>query len=98
MGDKKEISFVPYMYSIMTEQKVLMSYLGDVTPPITNILLKAIKNDTSGFDANIVVRKKIYKIIVECLENIMRHSEVVEKKNDPSIFLLGKDTTKYYII
>ena len=50
-------------------------------------------------DDEIVVKKRVYKIIVECLENIYRHSEVDEhKKLLPSIFLICKNDIYYEII
>lgn len=91
-------SFISDIYNMMSDQKIILTYLGDITPDITNALLKAIKNDNTKFDEEIATKKKVYKIIVECLENICRHSEKVEKKLSQSIFLLGRDDKNYYII
>lgn len=91
-------SFISDIYNMMSDQKIILTYLGDITPDITNALLKAIKNDNSKFDEEVATKKKVYKIIVECLENICRHSEKVEKKLSQSIFLLGRDESNYYII
>lgn len=82
----------------MSDQKIILTYLGDVSPEITNAILKAVKNDDSRFNNEVGTKKKVYKIIVECLENITRHSEKVDKKLSQSIFLLGKDEHNYYII
>lgn len=90
--------FISDIYNMMSDQKIILTYLGDITPDITNALLKAIKNDNSKFEEEVAVKKKVYKIIVECLENICRHSEKVEKKLSQSIFLLGRDENNYYII
>lgn len=95
---EKNSSFISDIYSMMSDQKIILTYLGDITPDITNALLKAIKYDNSRFEDEQVVKKKVYKIIVECLENICRHSEKVEKKLTQSIFMLGKDDKNYYII
>jgi hypothetical protein len=91
-------SFISDIYNMMSDQKIILTYLGDITPDITNALLKAIKNDNTKFDEEVATKKKVYKIIVECLENICRHSEKVEKKLSQSIFLLGRDESNYYII
>ncbi len=91
-------SFISDIYNMMSDQKIILTYLGDITPDITNALLKAIKNDNTKFDEEVATKKKVYKIIVECLENICRHSEKVEKKLSQSIFLLGRDENSYYII
>ena len=93
-----KIAFIVDLYKLMSEEKILLTYLGDITPEITNALLKAIKYDSGGFSGEVAVKKKVYKIIVECLENIYRYSNVLEKKLRPAIFLLGKQTDCYYII
>lgn len=36
--------------------------------------------------------------MVECLENICRHAEIVEYTDTPSLFCLGKTDQFYYII
>lgn len=96
--ENNKSGFIEDIYKMMSEQKIILTYLGDITPEITNALLKAIKYDNDKFEEEIAVKKKVYKIIVECLENICRHSERVEKKLSQSIFLLGKDDKNYYII
>ena len=96
MNDKTE--FVADLYKMMSEEKIFMTYLGDITPEITNALLKAIKYDNSNFSKEVAIKKKIYKIIVECLENICKHSEQLEKELRPAIFLLGRQEDYYYII
>ncbi|MBN8704141.1 MAG: SiaB family protein kinase [Bacteroidetes bacterium] len=90
--------FISEIYKMMSDQKIILTYLGDVTPEITNAILKAIKTDDARFNNEVVTKKKVYKIIVECLENITRHSERVERKMSQSIFLLGRDDDNYYII
>ena len=88
------------IYNLMSNQKILMTYLGDITPDITNALLKSIKDDTNqGTDEEVIVKKKVYKIIVECLENICRHTEITDQRPfRPSLFVLGKHDNHYHII
>lgn len=90
------INFIAQLYKMMSEEKILLSHLGDITPDITEAMLKRIKNDNSSFEG-VAIKKKIYKIIVECLGHIGKHSNVLEKSIRPSIFLLGKHDAYYYI-
>ena len=96
MGSDTE--YVEYIYDLMSDQEILVTYVGDVTLDITNALLKGIKNDKIHFDQEMGVQKKVYNIIVECLENIYRHNEVIEKTNRPAIFILGKSDDSYIVI
>ena len=93
-----DAEYVEYVYEMMSDQEILVTYLGDITPDITNALLKGVKNDRNHFDEEVGIQKKVYNIIVECLENIYRHNEVIEKTNHPSIFILGKSSDSYYVI
>lgn len=98
MEEKRIISIVD-LYNLMSNQKILLTYLGDITPDITNALLKSLKSENDkGTDQEVAVKKRVYKIIVECLENICRHTEVNQKGVKPSVFLLGKHDNAYHIV
>ncbi|MBI2269001.1 MAG: hypothetical protein HYU69_01445 [Bacteroidetes bacterium] len=91
--------FIEHAYSLMSDQQILLAYLGDVTPELINAILKGVKNDSVGFQKEeLLTKKKVYNIIVESLENITRHSEVEEKGLQPSLFLLGKNDKNYFVV
>ena len=46
----------------------------------------------------VAAKKKVYKIIVECLENISRHTEMPTHALRPSLFVLGKHEGCYHVI
>lgn len=95
----KDSDFIEHAYSLMSDQQILLAYLGEVTPELINAILKGVKNDNVGFqEQELLTKKKVYNIIVESLENIARHSEVAEKNNHPSLFLLGKKESDYYVV
>jgi hypothetical protein len=75
------------IYQTLSREKILLSYLGEITPDLTNSVLKSVKNEQNPYNEKLNVKKKIYNIIVESLENIYKHAEVKEKENRPSIFL-----------
>ena len=94
-----DTEFIEHVYSLMSDQQILLAYLGDVTPELINAILKGVKNDSVGFQQEEQqTKKKVYNIIVESLENITRHSEVEEKGQNPSLFLLGKTDKNYYVV
>lgn len=91
--------FIEHAYSLMSDQQILLAYLGEVTPDLINAILKGVKNDNVGFqEQELLTKKKVYNIIVESLENITRHSEVEEKGQHPSLFLLGKTDKNYFVV
>jgi len=86
------------IYQTLSRERILLSYLGEITPDLTNSVLKSVKNEQNPYNEKLNVKKKIYNIIVESLENIYKHAEVKEKENRPSIFLFGSHAQHYYII
>ena len=94
-----DAAFIEHAYSLMSDQQILLAYLGDVTPDIINAILKGVKNDNTSFkEEELLTKKRVYNIIVESLENIKRHSEVEEKEHHPSLFLLGKQELHYFVV
>lgn len=81
----------------MKEQHILLSFLGDFDIVITDALLKLADSD-KGTDEEIIIKKKVYKVMVECLENLCRHAEIIEDSIAPSLFYLSKTDQFYYII
>jgi len=97
MSDDTE--FIEHAYSLMSDQQILLAYLGDVTPELINAILKGVKNDSIAFqEEELLTKKKVYNIIVESLENINRHSDVEEKQQHLSLFILGKSGKHYYVV
>jgi len=86
------------IYQTLSREKILLSYLGEITPDLTNSVLKSVKNEQNPYNEKLNVKKKIYNIIVESLENVYKHAEVKEKEHRPSIFLFGSHAQHYYII
>lgn len=91
-------TFITDIYSLMSSKQILLTYLGEITPGLTNTLLTIIKHDNKAFEEEVVVKKKVYKIIVECLENVCRYSKGSEHNLRSSIFLFGKSDGYYHII
>ena len=96
MNDR--LKFIDEIYKTMYNEQIVLSYIGSITPDIVNALLKSFKNDDLVLNQGVAIKKRIYKIIVECLENVNRHSENIDENLPPSIFLLGKDDSQFFII
>lgn len=95
---EKTTNYLFDIYETLNREQILLSYLGEVTPELTNSVLKSVKRDNNAYTDKIPVKKKIYNIIVESLENIYKHFDVKEKITAPSIFLFGTQADHYYII
>jgi hypothetical protein len=57
----------------MSESEIFLEYNGHIDLPVIELLLKKLKK-TKGFTAlNKTTGKRVYAIVVECLENISKH-------------------------
>jgi hypothetical protein len=77
--------------------------MGELTHQITTSLLKNLKEDMKKARIDIITQKRLYGIIVECLDNIAKHwipndIEKVLGRYSPPIFMLSRHNDYYYII
>ena len=69
------MKFIYDLHQMMAENKVILIYEGDFTQETTkSILTMAERNlESSGEDSGI--KKKIFNVMVEALQNIVKHGE-----------------------
>ncbi|MBN1185306.1 MAG: SiaB family protein kinase [Bacteroidales bacterium] len=58
----------------MTKNQTILNYKGPIEFKTTEILLQKVKNDLEGHNIKKVLKKRVYNIMVECIENILRHN------------------------
>lgn len=92
------MKIISALYHLLSEEKIILTYMGDITTDITNALLKNLKSEKGSFGEETAIKKKIYRIIVECLENICRHSIEIENRSRPSLFVIIKRKDHYQVI
>lgn len=80
--------------SVVKEQMEFL-YKGHITDEIINVLLEIVKKKFSEFKIDYSLRKKIYNIGVECLENIRDHG--VKHSGEDSIFIIGTTGEVFYL-
>ena len=85
----------------MSEPEVILGYKGTVTFKTIDPLLEKFKKLPAYLAINKPVRKRLYCIFVECIENIDKHTitdtiHVNDEIIEPYIYLCKQDDT--YII
>lgn len=97
------MEFIHDLNQRMAKHEVVLVYRGDFTQETTkSILAMAERNlEVSGEESNI--KKKIFNVMVEALQNIVKHSdEGKERAGEVSphsaIFLIGHEHGKYSIM
>lgn len=97
------MQFIYDLHQLMVSHKVILVYEGDFTQETTkSILAMAERNlESSGEESSI--KKKIFNVMVEALQNIVKHSEDGKEKEGEvsphaAIFLIGHSHGKYSIM
>ncbi|OFY98400.1 MAG: hypothetical protein A3K10_05380 [Bacteroidetes bacterium RIFCSPLOWO2_12_FULL_31_6] len=87
---------------MMVKQNILMAFLGDFNHTTTTSLLNNFKRKMNFLETATGINKKVYKVMVECLENISRHkaSTLKDKKapSDAAIFMLIEHEEQFCIM
>ncbi|PLX20492.1 MAG: hypothetical protein C0599_09005 [Salinivirgaceae bacterium] len=105
MDDKVDIKdfleFVYSFYKTMKDHEVTLVYEGEVTHQITKAFTSLTETNMEADEEGPSTQKKVFHVMVECLQNISKHAETVDvndlKKDGRGIFMLSKNVDSYNI-
>ena len=87
-------------YSLVKETNTMMVYKGDFAKASILPILKIFEDSIQNLDGNINIKKRVYIIMVELLENISDHAVELNVENQElkeGIFILGRKDNMYTI-
>lgn len=87
---------VKEMHEIMRKENILMIYKGDFSQGTVIPMLKMIEENLNKQQEELLVKKKLYLVLMEILQNISIHAMEQNGKKE-AIFLIGKNGQKYII-
>ncbi|MCF8461221.1 MAG: SiaB family protein kinase [Flavobacteriales bacterium] len=78
MTDEKDMAMNIYdLYHRMESNKVVLSFKGDVTSELMSSILQIIEQRMDSMNEAPKLRKKVYNVLVECLQNLYHHIDEV---------------------
>lgn len=80
-------------HQIMEKNSVKLSFSGDFSSDLITVMLLMAKKNIGTRN----VMKKVYNIMIECLENLTKHALRSKDDKYPAIFVLGKDDHYHYL-
>jgi hypothetical protein len=89
-----EMLFVSQARSMMNVS--MLSYRGEMSPDIVMALLNLTENKLNQTDTDNSLKAKVFRVMVECLQNITQHSEKEQYKK-ASMFMIGQSDKGYQI-
>lgn len=94
------LEYVYEFYRSMSANKVSMVYEGEITHQITKAFTSLTESTMAQEEESNNVQKKVFHVMVECLQNVSKHADA-EDKNYPNsgkgIFLLAKEENEYSV-
>ncbi len=102
---KVEMLDIYDLYNKMECNKIMLSFKGDVTSELTTSILQIMESKMETMEEQPRVKKRVYNVLVECLQNLYHHVDDVEdgiieaNGNDKSaIFMIGHNGNGYSIM
>ena len=77
----------------MEEHFIRLSYSGEFNSDLIGVLLGMSKGTVQMGTA----QKKVYSIMIESLENVVRHASSSNENPYPAIFILAQDDEYHYV-
>ena len=90
------------IYDKMEQNNILLSFKGEITSDLLTSILQIMENKMENMQEEPKMKKKVYNVLVECLQNLYHHlDEVAEDDAErvrSAIFMIGKLSGNYSII
>ena len=91
------------LYHRMESNKVVLSFKGDVTSELMTSILQIIEQRMDDMNEAPKLRKKVYNVLVECLQNLYHHIDEIPSPSSKNgqdrsaIFMISLNSTGYSI-
>jgi hypothetical protein len=92
-------NFIYHIYQEMNKEDVLLAYHGDFSQTLMKAVLTLTETKMEKEGEDVSVKRKVFNIMVECLQNINKHQDALEttEYENSSIVIIG-DSGKHYFI
>ncbi|WP_017733166.1 SiaB family protein kinase [Nafulsella turpanensis] len=94
------MKYIYELHKTMLERNLILVYEGEFTQEITKSVLAMAERNMDSMGEESSIKRKVFNVMVECLQNIVKHSEDLhaKKENKPTaIFMIGKQEASYII-
>jgi hypothetical protein len=72
----------------MEKENIMLSFKGFLSEDLLDSILKVIEEKLTYFQAEAKTKKKVYNVLVECLQNLYHHSKTEGMQEEQSIIVM----------
>lgn len=101
------ISNIYKLYKSLEEQSILLSFKGVVTSDLLTSILQIIETKLTELEEEPKIKKKVFNVLVECLQNLYHHVESdgdklngdlsVDKEYRSAVFSIAKSNNGFFV-
>jgi len=92
------MKYIYDLHRIMLQENLILVYEGEFTQEITKSVLAMAERNMDSMGEESSIKRKVFNVMVECLQNICKHAEeVIEDTRNSAIFIVGKRDEEYVI-
>ncbi len=84
--------------NVVLNNQTILNYKGPIEFEVVETLLQKVKGDLEKHDIKKVLKKRVYNVIVECVENMLKHTTKTANSNLHPYILLEKGQQSFQII
>lgn len=95
-GNKQSLSTIKDLRRRINDENILLIYKGDFSEDSIMPVLKMIKDNMEKNDEGFIIKKRVYMVLVEMLQNISRHS-LSQNGLQLGIMMVSKKDDRYII-
>ncbi|MBN2682177.1 MAG: SiaB family protein kinase [Bacteroidales bacterium] len=97
--ENRKLNFALELFRIMQKDNLGYIYRGRFNQEITDSILSLTETNLDKEEESPKIKKRVYSIMVECLQNITRHQDDTKEESNDSfgVFVIQKEGEKYYI-
>ncbi len=93
------MKYIYDIHKIMSNKNLILVYEGEFTQDITKSVLTMAERNLDSLGEEVNTKKKVFNVMVECLQNICKHSDIVVSDEERgAVFMIGKEEEFYVIM
>lgn len=91
------MNYIEELFKEMNHKNLILTYQGEFTQDITKSVLAMAERNLESRGEQSVIKRKVFNVMVECLQNIVKHSYKGHNILDRAIFIIGEADETYEI-
>lgn len=93
------MKYIYDLHKTMLARNLILVYEGEFTQEITKSVLAMAERNMESMGEESNIKRKVFNVMVECLQNIVKHCEDTfdENRKHTAIFMIGKQKDEYII-